>query len=511
MKIFDSKTIHELDAATCEAQKISSIDLMERAATAVAAEIVSQFFPTQRIVVIAGPGNNGGDALGASRMLIEQGFKNLEIYLFNVIPTKGLSHDCEEELRRLQALDSNVNLTVVEREFTPPVLGPSDVVIDGLFGSGLRTPLQGGFVSVARYINDSGAYVVAIDIPSGLFGEWNDTTIMRDMVHANLTLTFQQPKLSFFFPENAEAVGDVKVLDINIDHEAAMSANTDFILVDERNVRPMLKVRNPFSAKRDYGSVMLFAGSPGMFGAAILSAKAALRSGAGLATVHSAAMGLVCLQTAVPCAMFEPDKSQIKITDMRLHHDHQAVAAGPGIGTSPETIDALEGLLKNVKCPLVLDADALNCIARRPALLSMLPPKTIITPHVGEFDRLFGEHKSTEQRLRKALEMSKYYNIIIVIKGHHTIVVRPTGKAYINSTGNAGMATAGAGDVLTGVIAAFCAQGYRPELAATMGVYFHGLAGDIAASKEGQFGVTAIDIADSMGIAIQKVLSKKIN
>lgn len=511
MKIFDSKTIHELDASTCEAQKISSIDLMERAATAVAAEIVAQFFPSQRIVVIAGPGNNGGDALGAARMLIEQGFRNLEIYLFNVIPTKGLSHDCSEELKRLKALDVDINLTEVEREFNPPMLGPSDVVLDGLFGSGLRTPLQGGFVSVARYINDSGAYVVSIDIPSGLFGEWNDTTITRDMVHANMTLAFQQPRLSFFFQENAEVVGEMKVLDINIDPQAIMDTSSDFILVEERNVRPMLKVRNPFSAKRDYGSVMLFAGSPGMFGAAILGAKAALRSGAGLATVHSAAMGINCLQTAVPCAMFEPDKSQIRITDMRLHHEHQAVAAGPGIGTHAETIDALEGLLKNVKCPLVLDADALNCIAKRPALLSMLPPKTIITPHIGEFDRLFGEHKSSEQRLRKALEMAKYYNIVIVIKGHHTIVVRPTGKSYINSTGNPGMATAGSGDVLTGVIAAFCAQGYRPELAATMGVYFHGLAGDLAAQTHGQFGVTALDIADAMGVAIQKVLSKKIN
>lgn len=510
MKIFDSKTIHELDAATCEAQKISSIDLMERAATAVAAEIVAQFFPTQRIVVIAGPGNNGGDALGTARMLIEQGFGNLEIYLFDVNPGKGLSHDCAEELKRLQALEKGVNLTIVQREFNPPALGPSDVVLDGLFGSGLRTPLQGGFVSVARYINDSGAYVVAIDIPSGLFGEWNDTTITRDMVHANLTLAFQQPKLSFFFPENEIAVGEVKVVDINLDHESIINTPADFILVEERNIRPSLKPRNPFSAKRDFGSAMLFAGSPGMLGAAILSARAALRSGAGLVTVHSAAMGLTPLQTAVPCAMFESDKSQIRITDMRLHHEHQAVGAGPGIGTNPETINALEGLLKNVKCPLVLDADALNCIALRPTLLSLLPPKTIITPHVGEFDRLFGQHKSTEERLRKALEKSKYYNIIIVIKGHHTIVVRPTGKAYINSTGNAAMATAGAGDVLTGAITAFCAQGYRPELAATMGVYFHGLAGDIAQTKHGQYGVTALDIADTMGQAIQQVLSKKL-
>ena len=506
MKLTTSAQMRELDRIAIEERKIPSIDLMERAAQAVACEVMARFYTRQRIVIIAGPGNNGGDALAVARLLIEQGFPNVETYLFNV--TGRLSHDCQIERERLEAIEG-VNFTVVEREFVPPVLGRSDVVIDGLFGAGLRRPLQGGFVTVARYINSSKAYVISIDIPSGLFGEWNDKTITRDMVHASLTLCFQQPRLSFFFPENSEALGEVKILDIDIDHDAILATPTDYIYVQERNIRSLLQPRNPFTAKRDYGSVLLFCGSVGMLGAAILSARAALRAGAGLATVHSAAYGMIPLQTAVPCAMFEPDQNNAIITDMRLHHEHQAIACGPGIGTADATVDALEALLKNTKTPLVLDADALNCIARRPALLSLLPPKTVITPHAGEFDRLFGEHNCAEDRLRTAVEKAKYYNIIIVLKGHHTMVVRPTGKVHINSTGNAGMATAGAGDVLTGVIAAFIAQGYRQERAASMGVYIHGLAGDLAAGQMGQFGVTAADIAENLGRAISAILTDK--
>ena len=507
MKIFTSSTIKTLDRTTCEAQKINSIDLMERAASAVACEIMQKFFPSQRIVVIAGPGNNGGDALAVARILIEQGYGTVEVYLFNV--SGKLSHDCDKERRRLMELDG-ISFTVVEKEFVPPQLGPSDVVVDGLFGSGLRTPLQGGFVTVARYINASGAFVISIDIPSGLFGEWNDKTITRDMVHAHLTLAFQQPRLSFFFRENAPVIGKVKVLDIDIDRDAILQTPTDYIYVEERNVRSMLKPRDPYTSKRDYGSAMVFAGSLGMFGAAILCGRGALRAGAGLVTLHSASFGMIPLQTALPCALFDPDKHQEFIADMRLLHDFQAVAAGPGIGTRDETIEALEALLKNVKVPLVLDADALNCMARRPALLSMLPPKTVITPHSGEFDRLFGDQKSSEDRLRKAVEMARYYNIIIVLKGYHTMVVRPTGKIHINSTGNPGMATAGAGDVLTGVITGLIAQGYRPELAATMGVYIHGLAGDLAAERTGQAGLMASDIADHVGPAIAGIMNSKM-
>lgn len=506
MKIFDSATIRELDKATCEAQNITPLELMDRAANCIACEIISRFLPSKRFVVVAGPGNNGGDALGAARLLIEQGYKRMEIFLFNV---RGeLSPECAAQAERLRQMDG-VEFTEITRKFDPPMLTPDDVVIDGLFGSGISQPLQQGFMVLAKLISGSGAYVVSIDVPSGLFGEWNALVKRADMVHANLTLALQMPRLSFFFPENQDVIGEWKVIDIDLDVEAMRAAPTNYMLVDARSVRPLLRPRVLFSGKRDYGSTLLMCGSMGMMGAAVMCARAAMKSGVGLATVHTASCGMAVLQTAVPEAMFEPDRNEWFISDMTCYHNHQSVAVGPGIGTHEKTVAALESLLKNVKSPLVLDADALNCIARRPSMLSLLPPNTIITPHVGEFDRLFGEQPNSEARLQKAIEMANYYNIYIVLKGHYTATVRPTGKVYFNSTGNPGMATAGSGDVLTGIIASMLAQGYRPHHAATIGVYVHGLAGDLAARELGEVGITASDVANYVGRAVRSVMEQK--
>lgn len=283
MKIFTSRAIHELDSATCEAQQISSIDLMERAAELVADELNSRFLPGQRFVVMAGPGNNGGDALAVARMLIERGYKRVEVFLFNV--TGKLSHDCDEERKKLITIDG-VDFTEVSREFNPPYLSDKDVVIDGLFGSGLNKPLMGGFVAVTRYINESGAYVVSIDLPSGLFGEWNSQVNRRDIIHASLTLAFQMPRLSFFFEENYTVLGEWKLLDIDLDETKIKELPADYMLVESRNIRPLLQKRLPFTGKRDYGSALLFAGSTGMMGAAVMCSRSTLRSGAGLVTVH---------------------------------------------------------------------------------------------------------------------------------------------------------------------------------------------------------------------------------
>lgn len=504
MNIFTPKQIHDIDNATCHAQGINSLELMERAASAVSVELMSRFLPSQRFVVVAGPGNNGGDALAVARQLIEQGYRKVEVFLFNV--TEKLSHDCDEMRKKLITMEG-IDFTEVTKEFSPPYLSPDDVVVDGLFGVGLKHALSGGFQALASLINESGAYVVSIDIPSGLFSEWNAGGSHRNMVHADLTLTFQFPKLAFMFADNAGVIGEWKVLDIDLDQAKIKETPTDYKWVEAYMVRAHLRKRPLFSGKRDFGSVLLMAGSKGMMGAAVMAARSSLRCGAGLATVHSAASGYPILQTAAPEAMFEPDRNENFITDMNPHHAHQVVAVGPGIGTHPSTIDALEHLLKNANAPLLLDADALNCLAKRPALLSMLPPYTVITPHVGEFDRLFGEQPSAEARLRKAVEMAKYYNIIIVLKGHYTACVRPGGKVFFNSTGNPGMATAGAGDVLTGVIAAFISQGMRPEIAASVGVFVHGLAGDLAAEALGEYGVIASDIAAYLGRAIRSIIN----
>lgn len=508
MKIINSEGIRKIDQATCERQEISSIELMERAAAAVVREIEHRFLPSQRILVIAGPGNNGGDALAVSRMLIEKGYRKVEIFLFNV--SNKLSHDCNEEAKQLMAMNG-INFTEVTHSFNPPQIDKDDVVVDGLFGSGLDKPLEGGFVALARYINDSGAFIISIDIPSGLFNEWNSQITLRNVVHANLTLAFQLPRLSFFFSENYPVLGEWKLLDIGLDEAKIKEIATNYYVIDSRNVAPLLHRRLPFTGKRDYGSALIFAGSTGMTGAAVLAARAAMRSGAGLVTVHSAKRGINIVQTAVPEAMFEPDKNDHCISEMKIHHKHQAVAVGPGMGTQTVTAEALEHLLQHCASPLVLDADALNCIALHPTMLPLIPAKTIITPHIGEFDRLFGEQRSSEERLKTAVAMARKYNIIIVLKGHYTAIIRPTGRVYFNMTGNPGMATAGAGDVLTGIITAFLAQGYKAEYAATIGVYIHGLAGDMAAEELGQFGLMASDITNYTGKAITRLLSPRNN
>ncbi|MEG1765700.1 MAG: NAD(P)H-hydrate dehydratase [Muribaculaceae bacterium] len=504
MKIFSTSEIRDIDKYTIENEPISSLDLMERAASAVTCEIISRWLPNKRIVLFAGPGNNGGDTLAVARMLIEQGYK-AEVFLFN-IGNKKLSYDCEANKKRLIAL-GEVDFTEVINEFAPPYLSKEDIVIDGLFGTGLKEPLKGGFTSLVQYINESGAFVVSIDVPTGMFGEWNLENNRRNIITAKLTLTFQFPRMAFFFAENASYLGEWKILDIELNKIAIKETATDYYLVENYDVKRVLKKRKAFSNKYDFGSTMIIAGSYGMIGAAVLSARAAMRAGAGLVTVHAPRCGYSTIQGSVPEAIFDADKHDIIITDIALKHEYGSIAIGPGIGTNVATIDALENFLINSKTPCILDADAVNCIAKRPSLLNSIPIMSIITPHAREFDRLFGEHISEEMRLRKALEVARYYNIIVVLKGHHTMTIRPDGKIYINSSGNAGMATAGSGDALLGIIASLVAQGYKPEVSAVLGVYIHGHAGDIAVKSTGSYGMIASDIINNIGIAIKEIMS----
>lgn len=245
-----------------------------------------------------------------------------------------------------------------------------------------------------------------------------------------------------------------------------------------------------------------------MLGAAVLAARGALRSGAGKVTVHSARCGHSVLQSSVPEALFQTDNNDLCITDMLPRHEYSAIAIGPGIGTNEATINALEAFLKSYDKPVILDADALNCIALKPTILNTVPVLSILTPHAGEFDRLFGPQPTPEARLRKAIEMAKFYNILIILKGRYTAVVRPDGKVYFNSSGCPAMATAGSGDVLTGVLLAMLAQGYPAEIASIIAVYIHGMAGEMAAAEQGEYGVTASDIADNIGKAIKEVMTK---
>ncbi|MBO4871181.1 MAG: NAD(P)H-hydrate dehydratase [Muribaculaceae bacterium] len=506
MKIFTTEGIRHICTKAIERDDMSMLDLMERAAESVTYELMSRWRITQRFVFFAGPGDNGGDALAVARLMRQQGYYP-EVYLFN-IKSSQMSDCCAANRDRLLELDG-IEFIEVTGTFAPPELGPDDVVIDGLFGTGLSNPLKGGYTSLVQYINNSDAFVVSLDMPSGLFGEWNVGTDSRNIIRADLTLTYQFNRLAFFFAENAQYLGEVKVLDMEISLDGVGGTPTDFYLIEKEDVQQVLRRPDKFCNKYDNGAVLLVAGSYGMMGAAVLAARGAMRSGAGIVTVHTPLCGYEVLQTAIPEVIVEPDSDRLITKSIPLNHQYSVVALGPGMGTNAETVDAIDQFIKTFRRPCLLDADALNCIAMRQQLIRFIPHGSVLTPHASEFDRLFGVHHTDEERLKKAIDVSKLYEITIVLKGHYTMTVRPDGKVYINSSGNEGMATAGSGDVLTGVIASLIAQGNAPDWSVVMGVYLHGLAGDIAAREHGTWGVMASDIAENLGRAINVVMSGK--
>ncbi len=506
MTIFSTDDIRAIERKTIEMDGVSSRELIKRMARGAADEIASRWRPTRPMTVFAGPGENGAQALVTAGLLAERGY-NPTIYLFNIGGNR-LSRDCRVCRDELQAAMPDINIIEVQSRFNFPELTPRHIIIDGLFGSGLREPLNGGFVQLVRYINESKGTIVALDLPSGLFGDINVNTINRDVIHATLTLAVQFPRISFFISDNAELVGEWRCIDIGLNAEAIRKTPSNFHLVEGPEVRDLIRPRNPFATKADFGSALIAAGSYGMMGAAILAARGALRSGAGKVTVHAPQCGYEVLQSSVPEAMFDPDASKLIISELRPEDKYTAIGVGPGLGTNEHTVNALELFLKTRTKPVVLDADALNCIALRPAMLKDLPVLSVITPHPGEFDRLFGEHHSDSARLLKAIEVSHTLNILIMLKSHYTALVRPDLKVYFNSTGTPGMATGGSGDVLTGVITSLIAQGYKPEVSALIGAYIHGVAGEIATREQGELGVTAGDIAANIGKAIKQVTAR---
>lgn len=499
MKIFPTSAIRLLDAYTIEHEPIDSLALMERAAQAVAKEIMSQWPDKDdtRFVIFAGPGNNGGDALAVARLLAENGYQPLA-YLFNT--TGKLSADCEAN-RDLLTIADGVEFHEVTNQFVPPQLTDDDVVIDGLFGSGLNKPLSGGFASLVKFINASEATVVSIDIPSGLMGEDNSSNIMDHVVKADYTLTLQFPKLAFLFAENEPYVGAWKVLDIGLSKEGIRQTYTPYEMGDAGHMRYQLKIRSRFSHKGDFGRALLIAGQQGMAGASVLAAKACLRSGVGLLTVHVPLCNNTIVQTSVPEAMTSLDKNEFCFTEMPELQPYQAIGVGPGLGQSGSTQQALYDLLSHSSVPMVIDADALNLIGENHSFLRRLSKGSIITPHPGEMDRLVGKCANSFERLSKAINLAQTCGLYVVLKGAYTAVISPSGSCWFNVTGNPGMATGGCGDVLTGVILALLAQGYDAEIAAKMGVCIHGIAGDLAARDKGEIALVAGDVVDNLSKA----------
>ena len=490
IKIFPTIQLKELDAYTIENEPVSSIDLMERASRALARAMSERWSAETPFTVFAGPGNNGGDALAVSRLLAERGCR-VEVYLFN---TKGtLSPDCETNKERLAGV-AGIDFHEITTQFVPPVLTAEHVVVDGLFGSGLNKPLSGGFAAVVKYINTSPATVVAIDVPSGLMGEDNTYNIQANIIRADLTLSLQLPKLAFLFAENAPFVGEWQLLDIGLSEEAIEEKETDFALTEHEDVASMLKPRGKFAHKGNFGRALLIAGSQGMAGASVLAARACLRSGVGVLTVHIPFCNNFIVQTSVPEAMTEIDINDVRFSCATDTDDYQAVGIGPGLGKAGDTEAALLEQIESCQTPMVVDADALNLLGEHRSYIGRLPKGSILTPHPKELERLVGKCQNSYERLTKARELARSAGVHILLKGAYSVVIAPSGKCWFNPTGNPGMATGGSGDVLTGVVLALLAQGYDAETAARMAAYVHGLAGDIACKKHGVMGMTAGDI-----------------
>ncbi|MBP8945809.1 MAG: NAD(P)H-hydrate dehydratase [Paludibacteraceae bacterium] len=498
MKIFPTSLIRKLDEYTIQHEPIASIDLMERAARSLCNKIL-EYFRFSSFCVLAGPGNNGGDALALARMLLE---KNYCVKVF-LLHTGSLSVDCQQNKERLikKFPDCLQEMTSL---FSPPEVSENTIIIDGLFGSGLSRPLSGIYAEAVQWINASGKTVIAIDIPSGLAGEENKD-LSQPIVKANYTFSFQFPKLSFFFTENEPFVGKWEILDIGIHPKGIAQTETNYYFLEKSEIKNLLHERKRFSHKGTYGHLLIIAGSKGMAGAAVLASKAALRSGVGLVTVHGPACNRIILQTKVPEALFESDKEENFISEFQNLEKYNSFAIGPGIGKDEKTANMLEQFLLKLPKSLVLDADALNIISLQKEWLKNLPSDAIFTPHPKEFERLFGRDENSFARMLKIQCLTQELKVIIVLKGAYTLIGTPDGNIFFNSTGNNGMATGGTGDVLTGIIGSLLAQGYTSKEAAIIGVYLHGLAGDIALANQSPESLIAGDIVESIGKAFQAI------
>jgi NAD(P)H-hydrate epimerase len=500
--ILTQQQIRAVDAFTVTHEPIASIDLMERAATACACSIIKLFDTKRKMAVFAGPGNNGGDGLAIARILQQN---NYDVSVYLLTTSDRLSPDALINLQRIAACKPEL---LCAKKL--PTLLPSTVIIDALFGIGLSRPLDGLAAQTVAHINKTGCTVVSIDLPSGLFCDDNRRNIPSRIIQADYTLTFQQPKRSFFFSENETFVGKWKVVDIGLLAEAIEQQPSKFYMLEKQDIERYVLPRCKFAHKGEFGNVCIIAGSLGMMGASVLATKACLRMGAGRVTAHVPNRLSHIIQISVPEALVSMDDDEEAFSNYPAPKGYSAIAIGPGIGRRQQTSCAMLAMLTEIckyrePMPLVLDADALNLLSELPNGLTLLPPNSVITPHVGEFERIFGNSSSAYERNLLQIEMAHRYSIFIVLKGAHTSIATPEGRCFFNTTGNPGMATAGSGDVLTGMIISLLAQKYPVLHAVSAGVWLHGAAGDIAVSKQGQQCVMAGDIIENIGKAFNEL------
>ena len=496
MKIFTAQQIYEADKQTILNQGIHSTELMERAAKKIFDWLIDYLPDTKRkISIFCGIGNNGGDALIVAKLLFEKGY-TVQTYVINLSDTR--SKDFLWAYNQYSKSTGSKPIVLSEGDSFPK-LREEELLIDGLFGIGLNRSITGWVKDLVQHINQSKAFKLSIDIPSGLFANAPNTD-PNAILRADHTLSFQVPKLAFFLPENFPYVPSFEILDIGLDKKYLEHTETSSVLSTKAIVQILYKPRQQFDHKGSNGHALIVGGSYGKIGAAVLSTKACLRSGAGLVTCFIPKCGYTIMQSTIPEAMLLTDVHEKRISDITFSFNPSAIAIGMGIGQSLDTKKALLELFKTQDCPMVIEADALNLIAMHKDLEKAIPKGSILTPHPGELKRLLGEWKNDYDKLAKTKEFSKKHEVIIIIKGAYTTIVDGE-KLYINTTGNPGMATAGSGDTLSGVLVALLSQNYKALNASILGVYLHGKAGDFALRKKGYESLIARDIIRQIGKA----------
>ncbi|WP_026896929.1 NAD(P)H-hydrate dehydratase [Daejeonella oryzae] len=480
LNLLTCEQIRLTDQYTIQNKPVSSLDLMESASCAFVGAFKSEFPDINiSICIYCGTGNNGGDGLAVARLLKEAGYEKVSVQVVRF--SEKSTADFDENLKRLKL----TGITVLEiHENDNLILESSDLIIDALLGSGLNKPLDGFLKEFVRHINSQNKKIVSIDVPSGFFAEGKIDT-KNVCIHADLVLTFQRPKINFFFPESAEALKRFKVVNIGLDDNFIQSLESEWRLTEDSDIHHILKARRNFSHKGTYGHSLIIAGSEATMGAALLCADACLHAGSGLTTACIPLQGLTALNCYCPevMALVRGDDNISQIRSGKF----KTIAIGPGLGIGLEEISLLKEALNLESLQLILDADALTILSKNTELIKLLPLNTIITPHVKEFDRLFGTNDNWWDRLQLAREKASELQIVILLKNQYTFVITPDKNIHINPNGNPAMASGGMGDVLTGIITALAAQGYAADEAAIAACYIHALCGDIAHKKDGMY------------------------
>lgn len=499
MKLLSAQQIRAWDKFTIDHTPIASIDLMEKAAKAFTHCFLEKFPDSKSpVYIFCGSGNNGGDGLAIGRLLHYAG---RAVHIFQCEIGQHPSADFLKNLDRLPAYDA-IPLNTLVPGAPLPTLSASGILIDGLFGTGLNRPIQGYWARLIQHLNKYTGPKVAIDIPSGLLA---DQTQKGLSFQADHTISFQIPKLAFFWNENADSVGQFEIVNIGLLDEYLEAVETAFEFFDLKLAKTIYQSRSKFGHKGHYGHALLIAGSYGMSGAAQLATKSCLRAGAGLVTTHVPQCAYSILQTSIPEAMCSVDTHEHFFSTLPPLDKFSAIGVGPGLGQAGLTQVAFRRLLEQASSPLVIDADALNLLAMEPELLKRLPQGSILTPHPGEFKRLFGESSNSHQQVYLLQEMAMEYHIYIILKGAHSRIAFPDGRLFFNASGNPGMATAGSGDVLTGILTGLLAGPYDPADTVLLGTFLHGLAGDLAQQNWHTEAMLASDIIQNLGKAFKLI------